>query len=131
VSIVEQAAHEMKLVGFPESEIAAMRNILNTFFNVWDSGGAVSIMVPVLVRLLNGLPLSPLTGEDSEWYEPMPGHLQNIRCSSVFKDPVTGVCRDIDAPTPDPITFPYDPPTSMPREPVYEVEVNDPTTAQS
>lgn len=126
MSIVSRATAEMLRAGHPPEEIYAMQQILRKFFDTWDSGGAVSIMVPVLLRLLNGQPLTPLTGEDDEWSDPIPSGdlLQNVRCSSVFKNRHNGKCFDSDESGDDPITFPYYPPTRLPPDPVYEVDVD-------
>lgn len=110
MSIVAQAKIELKAINFGEEDSAAMIDIMERFFNQWDSGGAVSVAAPVLLRLIACKPLAPLTGADDEWFDPMGDGLmlQNVRCGSVFKDPATGVAHDIDAADPEaPITFPY------------------------
>jgi len=43
-----------------------------------------------LTRLLNGLPLTPLTGEQDEWTEVGNGLYQNNRCPAVFKEGENG-----------------------------------------
>lgn len=137
MSIIEQAKTELTAINFGAEDSAVMVEILEKFFKQWDSGGAVSVAAPVLMRLIKGQPLGPLTGEDSEWHDPMGDGvmLQNVRCGSVFKDwrnadgslsdaPGVGrlVAHDIDAPDPMvPISFPYDPETRMVRSPVLEV----------
>jgi len=122
MSMKSWAKSEMERAQFDEQTKEAMSKILDIFFEEWDSGGAVSWAVPVLERLLKGLPLSPLTGEDDEWNDlsDMAGQqlYQNRRCSTVFKvvDGSRVYCYDIDGPK-DPngyrgmkeITFPYDP----------------------
>lgn len=81
----------------------------------------------VFTKLANFEPLSPLTGEDSEWTEIADGVFQNKRCSHVFKqhDRFGGQAYDIDGKVfrePNgncytsidsfvPITFPYVPQT--------------------
>jgi hypothetical protein len=125
MSIVAQAKSEMKRAGFPDSEIAVMGEILDKFFDTWDSGGAVWAMAPVLQRLIAGQPLTPLTGDDDEWMEVGEGVFQNVRDSSVFKDPRFHdgkLAYDIDAPDPRAaITFPYEPPHSRVSSPVIEI----------
>src|SRR3954447_9863908 len=104
MSLIEKANAEMT-GKFPQDEIDSMMTILATFFNTWDSGGAVSVMIPVVERLLLGKPLSPLTGEDSEWQDMteygVPEHVtrlwQNVRYSAVFKEEFANgdvVCYD-------------------------------------
>lgn len=88
MSIIEQAKSEMALVNFGADDSRVMVEILEKFFDQWDSGGAVHAVAPVLQRLIAGRPLSPLTGDDIEWIRPMDGMdlFQNRRCGSVFKE---------------------------------------------
>jgi hypothetical protein len=142
MSIIEQAKTELAAINFDEEGTWVMIDLLERFFDQWDSGGAVSVVAPVLMRLLNGQPLSPLTGADDEWVDPFDNGimLQNKRCGSVFKDWRNAdgtlsieagrgelLIHDIDAPKPfAPITFPYDPATRLPSDPVIELETGDP-----
>jgi hypothetical protein len=129
MSIIEQAKAELDVVNFGEDDTKVMLEILRKFFDQWDSGGAVSVAVPVLMRLLGGMPLSPLTGRDEEWHEVGHGVWQNIRRSTVFKQlepqprwgrgglhPYDIENLDWDG------NFPYNPPTSLPPEPLMEIE---------
>lgn len=108
MSIIESAKAELARSSFAEEDKAVIIDIMERFFAQWDSGGAVSVMIPVMDRLLRALPLSPLSGEDSEWYDPMGDRqtLQNIRSSNVFKR--DGKAYDIDEPAWDG-SFPYMP----------------------
>lgn len=134
MSIIEHAKTELAAVNFGADDSKIMIEILEKFLDQWDSGGAVACATPVLVRLIKGQPLAPLTGEDSEWYDPMGDGimLQNKRCSSVFKDwrsedghlsenagQGTLKIHDLDNLTWDG-SFPYDPTTSLPTMPVVE-----------
>ena len=127
MSIIERAKIELSAINFGEEDTTVMIGILQKFFDQWDSGGAVSIAAPVLMRLIKGQPLSPLTGDDSEWHDPMgDGHmLQNVRCSTIFRDGKDGMAYDIDVPGRPPITFPHDPTTRLPGSPVFEVSAKD------
>lgn len=111
MSIIDQAKDELRRANFGEEDSAVMIGILETFFGQWDSGGSVSVVAPVLQRLIAGQPLSPLTGEDDEWVEVGPSVFQNKRCGSVFKDPRFHdgkLAYDIDAAEPRAaIEFPY------------------------
>lgn len=78
---------EMRRARFSEDDIRAMRQILDIFFDNWDSGGAVYVMQDVFDRLIACKPLTPITGEDDEWVDVGNGTLQNKQLSSVFKDP--------------------------------------------
>jgi hypothetical protein len=124
-SIQERAKIELDRIDNDPADTIVMLLIIKQFFTQWDSGGAVSVVIPQLNRLLRGLPLAPLTGEDDEWedishYDPTgPRLFQNKRCSSVFKKEVTvegsgGVpglsyweISDIEAP--GVVVFPYIP----------------------
>lgn len=88
MSIIESAKREMKAANFGDDDSRVMVEILERFFSQWDSGGAVHAVAPVLQRLIAGKPLGPLTGEDSEWFDPLGDGImmQNVRCGSVFKD---------------------------------------------
>jgi hypothetical protein len=120
MSIIESAKSEMRLAGYDVADTEVMVEILRKFLTRWDSGGAVWAMAPVLMRLLNNQPLTPISGAGYEWIDrseisssPM---WQNERCSSVFKDG-TGKAWDIDNPSWDG-AFPYEPPLSLPGDPV-------------
>jgi hypothetical protein len=110
MSIVEKARRELEAIDFGEEDSRVMIEIMQRFFNQWDSGGACSVVIPIISRLLVGKPLRPLTGEDSEWHTPGPDKdvYQNVRCSSVFKTK-DGPAYDIDVPGRPVITFPYTP----------------------
>lgn len=135
MSIIESAKIELAASNFGAEDSAVMIDLLERFLNQWDSGGAVHAVAPVFVRLLSGLPLGPLTGDDSEWHDPMGDGLmlQNKRCSSVFKDwrdakghlsSQAGEGKqwihDLDNPKWDG-SFPYDPATRLPSSPVVEM----------
>ena len=109
-TVTEKAVAEMEAAGFEKGDIDAVQAIMRMFFDHWQSGGAASVMIPVLDRLLRDLPLVPLTGTDDEWLcNHFKGDLcQNIRCGSVFKDIRSGRIYDIDNPDWDG-AFPYSP----------------------
>lgn len=116
MSIITQAKEELKRINFGEEDSAVMIDILERFFDQWDSGGAVYAVAvaPVLQRLIAGKCLSPLTGEDDEWAEVAPSVFQNKRIGSVFKDPrfhEGKLAYDLDNPAGprEAITFPYYP----------------------
>jgi hypothetical protein len=135
MSIIEQAKIELAAINFGAEDSAVMIEIMEKFFDQWDSGGAVHAVAPVLQRLISGQPLGPLTGTDSEWFDPMGDGimLQNKRYSSVFKDWRDAEGRlsasagegkqtthDLNNPAWDG-TFPYDPTTRFPASPVIEI----------
>jgi hypothetical protein len=117
MSIIEQAKYEMDLVNLDPADREVMLEIMELFFQAWDSGGAVGVMMPVFIRLMVGLPLTPLTGKEDEWvvhdYE-ADVYAQNKRCGTVFRR------RDGTSYALDPagnrvnIQFPYFPPLELP-----------------
>lgn len=124
-SIQELAKVELERAGYTGEDSRVMLEILSMFFKQWNSGGAVWAAAPVLVRLLSGLPLTPLTGEADEW-EDMSQYAgrqywQNVRYSFVFRDGK----RTWDASTGLEVTFPYMPSLSLPDDPVIVVETED------
>lgn len=139
MSILQQAEFELALANIGSEDSEVMLEILRKFFAQWDSGGAVSVMAPVLGRLLAGLPIAPLTGYAGEWVEQEPGTFQNTRCGSVFRERDANgnwISYDIDGmPNPNAvasgtarhrwaayeITFPYMPPDRDPPSPVMVV----------
>lgn len=125
MSIVENAKLELDAIRFGAEDTEVMLDILRRFFAQWNSGGAVWAVAPVLQRLIAGKPLSPLTGEDSEWTyvaADQSGPLyQNKRCSTVFKD--SHGAYDIDSGQRLAVTFPYWPVRAEVADPVVEFNV--------
>lgn len=127
MSLIEHAKSELKRINFGDEDSAVMIEILEKFFDQWDSGGAVHAVAPVLQRLIAGKNLSPLTGEDDEWMDHGNGVFQNRRCGSVFKDPrfhEGKLAYDIDRPGKmrDSIEFPYWPDRAEVASPVVVIE---------
>jgi hypothetical protein len=129
MSIIERAKDELKRVNFGEKDSKVMIEILEKFFDQWDSGGAVWAVAPVLQRLIAGKCLSPLTGEDDEWREVGQGVYQNKRLGSVFKDPRYHdgkIAYDLDNPTGSrvAITFPYYPEHAEVASPIVTIDTD-------
>lgn len=75
------------------------------------SGASADMTISAFERLARFNPLTPLTGADDEWHDPVDeGPLQNLRSSHVFKDKKTGKAYDA-AISAEEITFPYMPET--------------------
>jgi len=72
----------------------AIMKMVEAFDREEHSGMSASIAASAFAKLARWEPLTPLTGEDSEWNEVGPGVLQNNRCSRVFKE--GGRSYDID-----------------------------------
>jgi len=126
MSLIDQAKSELKRINFGDEDSAVMIEILDKFFDQWDSGGAVHAVAPILQRLIAGKALSPLTGEDGEWFDHGNGVFQNIRISSVFKDPRFHdgkLAFDLDNPagSREAIAFPYWPDRADVPSPVVEI----------
>jgi hypothetical protein len=87
------AENELRLAGFYDEDSdyggmipEAVLNVIKAFSKDEHSGGSASIVISLLPKLLRYEPLTPLTGEDSEWNTPSHGMIQNNRCFHVFKD---------------------------------------------
>lgn len=127
MSIVSQAKTELARINFGEEDSAVMIGLLETFFEQWDSGGAVHAVAPILQRLIAGKCLSPLTGGADEWFDHGDGVRQNIRCGTVFMDPRFHdgkLAYDLDNPAGprEAIAFPYWPERADVGSPVIEIE---------
>jgi len=62
--------------------------LIEVFSKQGHSGFSGNYVLSIFDRLVRYLPITPLTGEDDEWSEPIAGmnFSQNKRCSRVFKD---------------------------------------------
>lgn len=65
-----------------ESALKAYESLLDD----GHSGMSWGFTKNILIRLMNSLPLTPITGDDDEWEKSREGHYQNKRMSSLFKD---------------------------------------------
>ena len=89
--LIEFAKKEMD-IAWPESEEMqdmVKENVLE-LIKVFNEQGHSGFSAPYVLRVFDKLahfkPLSPLTGEDSEWMDAGNNMYQNIRCSAVFKE---------------------------------------------
>ena len=152
-NLLKHAERELNLIGMTEEDEynGAMRkhilHMIKEFADEGHSGFSAPYAISILYKLMKFDPLTPLTGEDSEWNDISEcGHetmrWQNNRRSSVFKN-ADGSCYDIDgkvfwewaidsngdtyksfyssAGCNVPVTFPYTPP----NEPIYEWRWSD------
>ena len=75
-------------------------HMVKEFSEEGHSGFSASYALQCLEKLLRFKPLSPITGEDDEWWEHPYGEsgvtYQNKRCSSIFKESEDGQAYDID-----------------------------------
>lgn len=98
MSLLKYAEKELDIIGMKEGDDldGSMRKHLLEMVKVFSeeghSGFSASYAIQCLEKLLKYEPLTPLTGEDSEWNEiaedqTIGGKLwQNNRCYRVFKD---------------------------------------------
>jgi hypothetical protein len=105
MSLLHHAKRELDIIGMTESTDSmdkSMRDhilhMIEEFSKEGHSGFSASYAISCLQKLLRFEPLSPLTGEDSEWcnVSEASGYTlyQNNRCSRIFKDDKG--CYDID-----------------------------------
>lgn len=92
-TLVDYAKEELKRIGMIDSgepyneEVAkAILDLIELFASQGHSGFTAPYTVNAFRRLAMYKPLSPLTGEDSEWSEVGSGVYQNKRYSAVFKE---------------------------------------------
>jgi hypothetical protein len=124
---------------------ANILELLDVFAKQGHSGMSAPYVIGMFFKLANHEPITPLTGDDSEWEKVDYQTLQNVRCSRVFKNINTNEIYDIQGKVfeePDgarytskesrvAVTFPYMPHTEVikvPKEP--EFENVDPSTVQ-
>lgn len=91
-NLVDYAKEELKRIGmidsgepYNDAVAKAILDLIELFASQGHSGFTAPYTVNAFKRLAMFKPLSPLTGEDSEWNEIEPGFYQNKRYSSVFK----------------------------------------------
>lgn len=131
MSLVKHAEIELEAAGLMSDTVydgmigKGVLEIVKLFASQGHSGMSAGISIDILTKLLAYKPLSPLTGNDSEWVEVGEGVFQNNRCGNVFKqaDRFNGQAYDINAVVFEepngcrftnsdsfrPITFPYTP----------------------
>lgn len=96
-NLVEHAKREFEILGWPgDDKMQAMIcdniiELLQTFSDQGHSGSTAPYALAYFNKLANFDPISPLTGEDSEWVEVGGGDVndklyQNNRDCEVFKD---------------------------------------------
>ena len=93
-NLVEHAEVELRAAGMYDKDAdyggmmpEAVMELMRVFSNQGHSGFSANLCLDIFNKVARYKPLVPLTGEDDEWNETTrPGHLQNKRCSHVFKD---------------------------------------------
>ena len=90
-NMTEWAKKELALLGkdeegWQDAMNADILQIVETFSEQGHSGFSASYALSIIKRLLDWKPITPLTGEESEWVKCGPNTEQNNRCSAVFRD---------------------------------------------
>lgn len=139
-NLIEYAKEELKILDYkpideeegPNRIQENVLELLDVFQKQGHSGFSAFYCIALFSKLAKFEPLSPLTGEESEWTEVAPGVFQNKRCSHVFRDVnlFNGQAYDIEGKIfckPDgtyytskysivPVVFPYEPKTEYVTE---------------
>jgi hypothetical protein len=135
-NLINHAKRELQAIGYKmdgtnepynQAAVDAILELVDTFAKQGHSGFSGNYVLKAFGKLADFEPLTPLTGEDSEWNECGDGVWQNNRCSHVFKqaDRFDGQAYDINGrvfrePSGScytgkdsmvPVTFPYTPTT--------------------
>lgn len=112
MTLIEHARHELELNGLFDKKsdtrvmsgsdydgalAEAVMELIEVFSKQGHSGHSAHIVSGLFDKLSRFKPISPLTGNDDEWYESMDGIFQNKRNSAVFKDGKDGKAYFIDA----------------------------------
>jgi hypothetical protein len=143
---LKHARRELALLGYkPIEELEeddpnrwVQQNILDlleVFSKQGHSGSSAPYVIGMFFKLASHEPITPLTGEDSEWEKVDFQTFQNVRCSRVFKNINTGAVYDIQGRVfeePDgsrfannnsivDITFPYTPNTIVVKVPTPDL----------
>lgn len=118
MSLQQFARNELERAGMfdPDADYGgelgnAVMRLVDVFADEGHSGGSAMQAISLFERLARFEPITPLTGDDSEWTEVAEQNggplYQSRRCSHVFKDPLGAytISRD----KREEITFPYTP----------------------
>ncbi len=127
------------MIGHNESELQQLTELVTTLSSQFHVPVTRRMVVNAFERIAHELPLTPLTGADTEWKLPFEGDSSfyiNRRCPRVFRRP-DGRCYDamgvvisgIDDPEDaEPIEFPYYPKMIRPSTTDTEDDSADNTT---
>lgn len=103
-NLIKHAENELKLAGLYDKdscyggEIAkAIMELIKTFSDQDHSGCSAGMVCSYFKKLASFETLSPLNGNDDEWFEYITDRYQNTRHPAVFKDGKNGRAYYIDA----------------------------------
>lgn len=95
MTLVEFAREELRLAGLFDKDSDyggmigdAVMKMVEQFAGEGHSGTSAALTISIFEKVSRYLPLTPLTGADEEWFDPMGDGrcLQNTRCPHVFKE---------------------------------------------
>lgn len=130
-NLTDYAKSELECAGWFDKDSAyggmigpVVMKMIEAFAAEGHSGGSATIAIGIFAKLAAYEPLTPLTGEDSEWMKASDNIFQNKRCYTVFKTAAgcayditgkifrepSGVCFSGKGSHVD-VTFPYTPTT--------------------
>ena len=67
-NLVRHARRELSIIGEDEQTIEGVARVMEAWGDMGHSGGSHFALAPILSRLLNFEPLTPLTNDPQEWY---------------------------------------------------------------
>lgn len=97
-NLVDYAKQELAMLSDDPMQLEINESILEVvkvFSEQGHSGSSANYAINMLKRLLNYMPIKPLTGEESEWGTDADPN-QNKRCFAVFRDPETRTANYVD-----------------------------------
>ena len=117
-NLEKHAERELRLAGLFDEDsdyggmlAEAVLDMIRLFAEEGHSGASAAMTINLFSRVARFEPLTPLTGEESEWMDvtewcPGSGVVhQNIRCSRVFRDDDGAYDSDRNCANPDPAWF--------------------------
>lgn len=91
-NLIRHARTELKIAGMFDADSSyggmlgeSTINLMKMFSLEGHSGYSAGMQISLFQKVGSFEPLTPLTGDDSEWMEVGEGMHQNVRCSHVFK----------------------------------------------
>jgi len=67
-NLIAHARHELELIGEEKNVIDWYVRVIKEYSSFGHSGGSHMAVMPSLTRLLNYMPLSPITDDPNEWF---------------------------------------------------------------
>lgn len=86
-NLVKHALREMEIANVEDDVRSSVIKMVQAFADYGHSGGSASVVIPMVNRLLQFQPLTPLTDNPREWSDVdslSPGTWQSVRQSEAF-----------------------------------------------